>query len=141
VHISVLEYLSPEGFIALEVNRFIDKHSERLVREEEVLFFCAKDALWVWIRSGVEVVGDGGSGVDGVDFVAIVSHEGVLSCETSEGGGDGGLENVAHLCDHGDLCCNLLGKAMFGGSFGAMRQLWPRVAATSLHHCGPWHWT
>jgi hypothetical protein len=120
-----------------EVDCFIDEHGERLVGEEEVFFLRAKDTLRVWIRSGAEVVGDGGLGVDGVDFVAIASYEGVLSREPSESGGDGGFKDMAHLRDRGDLRCNLLSKAAFGGSFGAMCQLWPRVAATCLHHCGP----
>jgi hypothetical protein len=140
-HISVSENLSPEGFIALEVDCFIDEHGERLVGEEEVLFFCAKDASQVQIGSGAEVVGDGGLGVDSIDFIAVTSYEGVLPCELSEGGGDGGIKDVACLHDCCDLHGNLLGKAAFRGSVGATCQLWPRVAATSLHHRGPQHWT
>jgi hypothetical protein len=124
-----------------KVDRFVDEHGEQLVGEEEVLFFRAKDASQVWIGSGAEVTGDGGSGVDGVDFVAIASYEGVLSREPLEGGGDRGFEDAARLCDRGDLCGDFLSKAVLGGSFGAMCQLWPRAAATGLHHCSPWCWT
>jgi hypothetical protein len=120
-----------------KVDRFVDEHGEWLIGEEEVLFFRAKDASQVWIGSGMEVTGDGGSGVDGVDFVAVASYKGVLPCESLEGEGNGGLEDAARLRDHGDLRCDLLGKAAFGGPFGAMHQLWPRAAATCLHHRGP----
>jgi hypothetical protein len=96
-----------------------------------------KDTSRVWIRSGSEDAGDGGSGVDGIDFIAVTSYEGVLSREPSEGGRDGGFEDVARLCDHSDLGCDLLSKATLRGSFGATRQLWPRAAATSFHHRGP----
>jgi hypothetical protein len=124
-----------------EVNCFIDEHGERLVGEEEVLFFCAKDTSWVRIGSGTEVTGDGGSGVDGVDFVTVTSYEGVLPCEPSESGGNWGFEDMARLHDHSDLRCDLLSKAVFGGSFGTTCQLWPRAAATCLHHRGPWRQT
>jgi hypothetical protein len=126
-----------EGFITFEVNHFIDKHGEWLVREEEVFFLHVKDTLWVWIGSGTEVTGDGGSGVDSVNFAAVMSYEGILSRELLEGGRNQGFEDVARLRDCSDLRCDLLSKAVFGGSFGAARQLWPRVAATSLHHRSP----
>jgi hypothetical protein len=120
-----------------EVDRFVDEHGEWLVGEEEVLFFRTKDTSWVWIGSGAEVAGDGGSGVDGMDFAAVAYHKGVLPCEPLEGGGNWGFEDAARLCDCGNLHCDLLGKAAFGGSFGATRQLWPRVVATGFHHRGP----
>jgi hypothetical protein len=141
MHILISEDLGPEGFVAFEVDCFIDKHSERLVGEEEVLFFCAKDASWVRIGSGMEDMRDGGSGIDGIDFVVVAPYEGVLSREPSEGGGNGGFEDVARLHDHGNLHCDLLGKAAFRGSFGTTCQLWPRAAATGFHHHGPWRRT
>jgi hypothetical protein len=103
VHVSVLGNLSPEGFIVFEVDCFVDEHGEQLVGEEEVFFLCAKDTSWVWIGSGMEVTGDGGLGIDSIDFVAIVSYEGVLFCELSEGGGNRGFEDAAHLHNHSDL--------------------------------------
>jgi hypothetical protein len=139
VHVSVSKHLGPEGFIAFKVNHFVDEHGERLVWEKEVLLFRAKDASWVRIGSGAEVTGDGGSGVDGVDFVTVASYKGVLPRESSEGGGNGGFKDTACLRDRCDLHCDLLSKAMFGGSFGATRQLWPRAAATGLHHRSPCH--
>jgi hypothetical protein len=87
VHVSVSENFGSEGFVAFEVNCFVDKHGERLVGEEEVFFLCAKDTLQVWIGSGAEVTGDGGSGINGIDFAAITSYKGVLSHDPSEGGG------------------------------------------------------
>jgi hypothetical protein len=137
MHVSVSEYLGLEGFIVFEVDRFVDEHGERLVGEEEVLFFCAKDTSRVWIGSGAEVTGDGGSGIDSIDFIAVASYEGVLPRESSEGRGDGGFKDAAHLCDHGDLCGDLLSEVAFGGSFGATRQLWPRAAATSFYYRSP----
>jgi hypothetical protein len=86
MHVLVLENLGLEGFIVFKVDRFIDKHGERLVGEEEVLFFHAKDTSRVQIRSGTEVTGDGGLSVDSIDFVAITSYKGVLSREPLEGG-------------------------------------------------------
>ena len=80
----VSEHLGPEGFIAFEVDRFVDEHGEWLVGEEEILFFHAKDSLRVRIRSGAEDAGDGGSGIDGVDFAAVASYEGVLPRKSSE---------------------------------------------------------
>jgi hypothetical protein len=86
-----LEHLSPEGFVVFKVDHFIDEHCEWLIREEEVLFLHAQEYLEIRIRSGTEVTGDRGSGIDSVDFVAVMSYEGVLSHEPLEGGGDGGL--------------------------------------------------
>jgi hypothetical protein len=53
--------LGLEHDILLEVEGFVDKHGKRLVLEEEVFFFGAKNTTGVWVLVGSEVAGLNGA--------------------------------------------------------------------------------